>query len=304
MDNFIKSRMTKPLEISPNEYHSRLKVNRANIFDADSYLSKSVIWELKQASLYRWRNNPKTFAGSTAATWGTVVDCLVTTPDEIGDVVAISPFDSFRTKEAKEWKADQIEAGKTIMSKEVLVEAETAARRLKKHHIAGDLIEKAQKQVVLLNKVKLPGYDEINLKALVDLAPTSGSYLVDIKTTNTVTPLALSKKTAELGYHAQAGLYLKLWNLCFPDDQRDRFIFIWQCSEPPYEVCVSELPAADIHAGEEWIAFQLERLAKATKTNTWPDPFQNKVAVIGRPEWAGYQDEEEYDGIIAAPAHC
>jgi len=210
--------MTKPLEISPNEYHSRLKVNRANIFDADSYLSKSVIWELKQASLYRCEN--------------------------------------------------------------------------------------AQKQVVLLNKVKLPGYDEINLKALVDLAPTSGSYLVDIKTTNTVTPLALSKKTAELGYHAQAGIYLKLWNLCFPDDQRDRFIFIWQCSEPPYEVCVSELPAADIYAGEEWIAFQLERLANATKTNTWPDPFLNQVAVIGRPEWAGYQDEEEYDGIIPAPAHC
>lgn len=294
--------MTTPLEISPTEYHSRLKVNRADIFDADSYLSKSVLWELKKSSLWRWRNAPSTFKGSAAADWGSVVDCLTTTPDEIDDLVSLSPYDSFRSNESKEWKAEQVAAGKIVMSGKQMREAEKAAERLRNHHIAAGFVANGQKQVVLLNKVKLPDYPEVKLKALVDLAPITGPYLVDIKTTNTLTPSALSKKTAELGYHAQAGLYLKLWNLCHPDDQRDRFAFIWQCSEPPYEVCVSELPAADIHAGEEWIAHQIQRLASATRFNRWTDPLENQIAVIGRPEWAGYQDEEEYDGIIPAPA--
>ena len=291
------------LEISPADYHSKFKVNRDNIFDPNSYLSKSVIWELKLASLNRWKNNPKIFTGSTASDWGNVVDVLVTTPNQVNDLVAVSPFDSFRTNESKDWKTEQIEAGKTVVSKYIFEQAQIAADRLKTHHIAGDLIKNSLKQVVLLNKVKLSNENTINLKGLLDLAPKNRKYLVDIKTTNTLTPQALSKKTAELGYHAQAGLYLKLWNLCFPNDQRDRFLFIWQCSEPPYEVCVSELPTADIHAGQEWIAFQLERLANATKTNNWPDVFLDQVAVIGRPEWAVYKDEEEYDGIVPSTAY-
>lgn len=295
--------MTTPLEISPADYHSRLQVNRADIFDSDSYLSKSVLWELKKSSLWRWRNAPSTFKGSAAADWGSVVDCLTTTPDEIDDLVALSPYDSFRTNESKEWRAEQVAAGKIVMSGKQMREAETAAERLRDHHIAAGLVQNSRKQVVLLNKVKLADYPEVNLKALVDLAPMTGPYLVDIKTTNTLTPRALSNKIADMGYGAQAGLYLKLWNLCHPDDQRDRFAFIWQCSEPPYEVCVSELPAADINAGEEWIAHQIERLASATVSNEWTDPLEDKIAVIGRPEWAGFQDEEEYDGVIAAPAH-
>lgn len=295
--------MTTPLEISPADYHSRLKVNRADIFDADSYLSKSVLWELKKSSLWRWRNAPSTFKGSPAADWGSVVDCLTTTPDEIEGLVALSPYDSFRTNEAKEWKAEQVAAGKIVMSGKQMREAEKAAERLRNHHIAAGFVQNSRKQVVLLNKVKPQDYPEVNLKALVDLAPVSGPYLVDIKTTNTLTPRALSNKIADMGYGVQAGLYLKLWNLCHPDDQRDRFAFVWQCSEPPYEVCVSELPAADIHAGEEWIAHQIQRLASATRYNRWTDPLENQIAVIGRPEWAGYQDEEEYDGIIPAPAH-
>jgi len=289
--------LTPPLEVSPRDYHTRLTLDRADIFSPQSYLSKSRLWELQNNSLYRWRYAPAEFTGSDAADWGSIIDCLITTPDELEDIIAVNTeFENFRTKAAREWKADAKESGKIVCSTDELEAANRAAHKIIDNPIAGPLLEESKKQVVLLNTIK-----GIQFKALVDIAP-GGSTLVDLKTTNDLTPDRIARTIAKFGYHVQAALYLKLWNLCHPDQPKDRFLFIWQQSGSPYEVAVSELPTGDLHAGEDWILHQINRLTRAAKSKKWPNIFDDKIALIGRPAWAGIQDEETFDGLATAPA--
>lgn len=282
--------------MTPKEYHEQLTVNRENIFDEDSYLSKSVLWELKTASLYRWRFAPKQFSGSPAAEWGSMIDAELTEPGGVESLCEVSPFDSFRTKEAREWKEDIQAAGKIIAKQDQIDSVKLAASKIRNDHNAKELLKDSMSQVIVTSTI-----GDVGVKCMIDLVPEDKPYLVDIKTTSDFSPEGISRKIAQLGYHVQAAWYLKIWNNENPDDQRKRFRFIWQSSESPYEVAVTELPGFDISVGEEWAAFQLERLKSATKRNYWPNIFGGNVALIGRPPWAEASDADEMDGYQSAP---
>lgn len=284
------------LEVLPSEYHKRLGVKRDNIFREDSWLSKSALWQLNSVSLWRWRFAPPKSKSTLSMSWGSLVDCLLTTPEEFEDTFVFNPYKDFRSKAAQEFRDKCKAEWKQIISVEDHEAAQMAVQRLQEDPIAGPVIASSRKQVVLLNKLK-----GVQFKGLVDLAPANEPILYDLKTINKFSLRGISSSIHDYGYHVQAALYLKLWNLCHPDDQRNRFRFIWQCNEAPFEVAVTELPAFDICAGDEWAAHQMERLISATKSGQWPGITQNKVALVGRPGYAAYQDEEEIEGVVEAP---
>ena len=286
----------KPQEVSPQDYHSKLKCNRADIFAEDSWLSKSVLWELKKASLYQWRFAPATFAGSAAATWGSLLDCLITTPDEFDDISVISPYDSFRTKEAKEWKAEQSEAGRLVIDEAMRDNLHKAAERMQKQPHAGEIIENSDKQVMLLSEL-----NGVKFKGLVDLAPRDRPYLADIKTTGAWGASEMAASVGKFGYHVQAAVYLAMWNRLNPDGQRKRFRIVWQQNFAPFECTVTELPATDIAAGEEFASYLINKLVRAAKKNWWPNIHGDQVAMLGAAPWAIAEADEIMTGGMTAP---
>ena len=78
-------------------------------------MSKSAIFELYQSSLYKWRFHPRQFSPTANMAWGSLVDTIITAPEDLQTEFAISPFDTFRTKEARDWKADMLANNKTIV---------------------------------------------------------------------------------------------------------------------------------------------------------------------------------------------
>lgn len=296
---------TEPLEVSPRDYHTKLTLNRDDIFASDSWMSKSKLWELKDSSPFRWRYYPREFTGSKFADWGTLIDCLVTTPDEWDQITVTCPYPHFKTKAAREFRDEMTAAGKIILDstgKRNLGmpednDAFEAAEILHEDFVAGPVIRASKKQVILTQNIQ-----GVNFKALLDLAPDNEPVLYDLKTTGQLTFPAMSKTIATLGYHVQAYLYLKLWNETFPDDQRKNFRLIWQESSPPYEVVVTEIPAADIEAGGEWAANALEQLIEASKADRWPNMANDRVVMLGRPGWAQFQDDEDIEGPVSAPS--
>jgi hypothetical protein len=283
-------------EVSPIDYHERLKVDRGDLFSGNSYLSKSVIWPLKEQSLYQWRHHPKIFKGSDAADWGSLVDCLVTTPDLLDSIALFHAHSDFRKKPAQEERNEAREQGLIFAHVETLEKAKQAASNLLLHDVAAPIIKRSKKQAILLGQS-----NGLKLKALLDFAPDDSECLYDLKTTGQWSPRALSKTIDKFGYHVQAGIYLTLWNQNYPDNPKKRFRLIWQQQEFPYEVTVTELPSGDIEAGINWAAHQIERLAKAAKTNKWPGIFDNKTPVLGRPTYSVFADEEELEPITPAP---
>lgn len=281
--------------VNPSEYHEKLRLRRENIFAKDSWLSKSSLWELRQVSLWRWRFDPPKRKPTAAMSWGTLVDMLLTTPEKT-DSLIFNPYPDFRSKAARELRDNAAKDGKTVISADELAEAKKAVEAVKSHDVAGPIMEQSRTQLMLLGKLK-----GVQFRGLVDIAPENEPILYDFKTTSSFSPRGISSQINDFGYHVQAAAYLKLWNQAHPNNQRNRFRFIWQDSSPPYEVTVTELPAFDISAGDEWAAHQIDRLINATKSGVWPGITGCKVAMIGRPGYAAFQDEEELDGFVDAP---
>lgn len=273
-------------EISPRDYHTKLRCNRANVLAEDSYLSKSVLWELDSSSLYKWRFHQPERKITPAMQWGSLIDCLTTTPELAETDLALSPFDSFRTKEAKEWKAEQEAAHKIIVDADMLNDAKAAVKMLTETcKASADIFAKSKSQVIVAGRVL-----EAKVKGLVDLAPQGEDFLADLKTVSAFSLEGFAKQTANFGYHMQAGIYLNLWNAMFPNDQRTRWKFIWQDSAAPYEACVTELAPQDIEAGWAYASTLIQRILDATAANKWPIAFENET-ITTRPTWAAMQEE-------------
>jgi hypothetical protein len=274
-------------EISPRDYHSKLTCNRANIHAADSFLSKSVIYELDSRSLWKWRYHPRKMEPTAAMQWGSLVDCLATTPELLSESIAISPYDSYRTKEAREWRDAQLAAKLILATKEDVELAQQAAKMLTETcKASADIFAKSKSQVIIAGRVL-----GVKCKGLVDLAPEGEDFLADLKTINDFSAEGFAKAVSNFGYHVQAGMYLNLWNAMFPNDQRTRFKFVWQESEAPFETCVTELSPPDIEAGWLYTSTLIKRLIEATASDKWPMAFEGQNITTTRPTWASIQEE-------------
>ena len=288
------------LQINPSEYHSRLKLDRSDIFSQDSWLSKSAVYELYQNSLYKWRYFPRQYTDSPAMTWGSLVDCIITSPEDFDEQFVTNPYDSFRTKEAREWKDATLDAGKQIITPELLEQANAAVAVLtKKHKYAAAMIEKSASQVVLMQRVQHPASERtVGIKGLVDLAPEGEPFLMDLKTTRDFTAGGFAKTIAKFSYHIQGALYLQLWNATHTHDQRDRFQIMWQDSAAPYEVAITEIPATDLADGADMFNHLLGRIVRAAENEHWPMLFPKPV-LLGRAAFGAYTDSDEVEGFTS-----
>lgn len=130
--------------------------------------------------------------------------------------------------------------------------------------------------------------------------PEGTDYLADLKTTADFTATGFAKTIGKFGYHAQAAHYLQMHNLQNPDDQRDRFLIIWQQSSAPYEVAVTEIPKVDIMDGQMIFDHLLGRIIKAAESDYWA-PLFPKPALLGRASFSVYDEEAEMEGHTGSP---
>jgi hypothetical protein len=72
----------------------KLRVNRANVFAPESFLSKSVLWELDASSLYKWRYHTEVKKITEAMRWGSLIDCMTTTPELFEAEYMVAPQDA------------------------------------------------------------------------------------------------------------------------------------------------------------------------------------------------------------------
>lgn len=301
--------MKSPLQVNPVDYHTRLTCNRSNVLAADSWLSKSVIWEFTKVSPWRWRHHPKQVNMTDAIIWGTVVDALTTAPECFNDQVAVLPGDapkkptsaqinakkpSAATVEAVEWWSEweQGSAGKTVISFEVFQQAQQAAEMLTETcKESAEIFSASDSQVVIGAKIQ-----GLKVKGLVDLAPKGADFLADLKTTGQFSRQGFERTSASLGYHVQCGVYLALWNACFPDDQRSGFKIIWQDNSDPFEVCVTNVPSFEIEHGMATAEAAISKIKQCAESDHWPMLGEGQLIDIVRPTWASIQEEAERGG--------
>ena len=239
---------------------------------------------------------------SAALNWGSLVDCLAFTPEQIGrefrfksENPHLSANGAVLSKAAKDWQAENSAGGVKWITEEEFSRAELAVANLCSEPASGEILEGADYQVAL---VHTPGHG-IPVKALLDAVPSHLDHadsLVDLKTTtvNIYNDSDIARHLAKWKYHVQAALYLHIYNKV-TDDYRNRWQIIWQRSVSPFEIRVTELDEDYLSKGREFVSFYLPRFVRALQKNCFESPFRHSSGYLPMHSSAFYAEEEEME---------
>ena len=172
---------------------------------------------------------------------GSLAHCALLTPELMDSEYIVSPHADYRKKEAQEWKAANLESGKTIVSQDDWDKANDISDVIR---ACNEFPRMYSPEVAVFGEI-----DGVKVKGMIDIVPETGSALYDLKTINKIESLNdLQRKILDYGYHWQAALYLDLWNAA-SGENRDEFVFIFIETSAPYETAFVRLGPALIELG-------------------------------------------------------
>lgn len=229
-----------------------------------------------------WKASPPKIS-TKAMRAGSLLDCLLTTPGEMKSRYVVSPYDSFRTNEAKAWRVEMEESGAEVVTQDQIDLAHAQVDRIMSHPSAAKLLKGSRRQVAFRHKTKY-GFDA---KGLIDIEPEDTETLVDLKNCE---PRALESLRSlqrymmEWDHHIQAGSYCEGYSIA-SGAERTKFKFIYITSVKPLRVAVIELPMAAILFGADQYRAGMAKFAECLESDRWPSIWDCEVT-LDLPEYA------------------
>jgi hypothetical protein len=235
---------------------------------------------LKAPALFKWQQDHPVH--KDVFDFGSAAHALVL---GVGAPIAALAADSWRTKEAKEFRASCYDTGAIPLLQSDFERVEAMADALTSHRLASRLLSDGKPEVSAYALDEATG---VMRRGRFDWL--GSSILTDYKSAASSEPAAFVKAAANFGYHMQAAWYTDLAaDLGHP---AEAFAFIAQEKEAPYLVTVIELPPELVDVGRARNRRALERFRDCTESGLWPgyvpdDTFAQPAA----PRWALYQED-------------
>lgn len=220
--------------------------------------------------------NPNALTLDTSATiFGSLCHCLLLEADTFEDNYVISPYETFRTKEAQEWKQQQT---LTVISKKDFEQAKKMINAIHNHPLASSLVTGLNTEKPFIQDIPNTEY---KLKGKVDGIKrlANGQIIViDYKTTNS---LENWDKWAYKDYHdIQVAVYDMLVKERY-GKYPDRFIFLCQSTKEDFEDMISfyEFNEPSRERAREYTQDLIKEIVDKLKNN---DKFEysNKINLI------------------------
>lgn len=214
----------------------------------------------------------------THFTFGRAAHSLVV-EGKLPDNLAISPFDTFRTKEAREWRDHELALGNEVLKAEDLAAIEGMAERLAKESmiqsgLLSGLIEKS-----LIWKDEATG---LWVRSRPDSLPTD-TIFADYKTAASADPDDISRDLFAKGYAPQIALaaegVAKVLGRVI-----DSYCLVVQEKKPPYTVTIAAVSDDAISYGARLNRLALDRFARALEANDWPG-YSDGPCTVHTPKW-------------------
>lgn len=244
-------------------------------------MSRSSLMEFARCP-HKWIQTPERDS-SKALDWGSLVDCLLFTPDAFGEQFALKPETYTNEKgEVKDWNGSSNTCKQwlrdnshlTAISSLQLTDAREAVKRLKADKKVSALLMQSAFQVMITGEYH--DYEtglKIPCKVLIDIKPDSRSQfrnmLADLKTANDATAQRWARKVNDFDYEAQAAMELDMHN-AESGQMREEFLHVVQESEPPYEIGRRSLSQDFLEIGRHKYLSALHLYAWCLKNNQWP----------------------------------
>lgn len=214
-------------------------------------------------------------------------------------VVRPEKWKDWRTAEAREWKADQVAAGRTVITEAELEHITGMARSLAAHPLvkAGILDGAVERSLIFRHRDT-----GVWLKSRPDnIIENSGDYS-DLKTTTSVATVALQRTISEFNY-AMQGALVGMASRQVLNRQMDSFTLVFVEKAPPYCCRVVTLRPSDLELGEKQVNAAARVFADCVRADTWPGPggVQQDAEYLSPAEWSVKQAEERL-ALFAAEA--
>lgn len=190
----------------------------------------------------------------------------------------VSPYDDFRSGAAKDWKATREAAGIAIFKDADIEDARAMVAQIKAHPGAAEILDTGRCQVGLTGDIH-----GVHCKGLVDWISDAFACLTDLKTTEDASYPAFQKHIVNMGYDAQAALYVDLWKQTTGEDVA--WVWIVNEAEPPYATAVYVAGEDILTRGREVNQRRLERYAQALREKAWP-AYPDQIQPMTLPAWA------------------
>lgn len=239
--------------------------------------------------------------------WGSLIDCMVLTPEKFDERYAVCPAEYPRTPTNKDpstskpwnWNADYCKEWRDARAPLLPVkadqfeEAERAVKAVKADPEISALLLESGKQVMAVAEWQDQETGiSVPLRILLDIAPHKnsrfGDSLADFKTCADATPRAWGRAVYEHGYHIQAAIYKDVWESATGED-RKYFLHAIQESFAPFQVghrCLID-GGTMMDLGRRVYQDALRRYCQCLKTKVWPG-FETDDGV--NQLWNGWQE--------------
>jgi len=265
--------------------------------DKDYSMSRSELVEFASCPA-KYILGPQADDSTSSTDWGSMIDCLLTSPDKFDELFAVSPetYPDTKTGEPKPWtgasnfcKAWKAEQGdKKIIKSALKLDADAAVKAIQENPDVSELIKVSRKQVFVIGLWKdVATKLEIPVRILIDLVPpadhpTMGKWLADFKTARNGDPAAWARVVDDSGYDVQAALYSDLYIAATKEDRTD-WVFAVQENVAPFHV-VSPMPALSaefLEYGRIKYRSALAYYARCLSLNQWPSYSTGNNLVMG-----------------------
>lgn len=244
--------------------------------------SLQLLWQCAS----RWKDGFES-EDTEATDHGNLLECMVLQPDQFNSLFIPAPETcldkegntipwDFKTKARREWKKEQEASGRRVVKPGDLQKAAKAHQAIHADLKAGALLAGASRQVMVIATYcdRDTGL-EIPVKGLIDIVPDAqGRYrneLADFKTARDASIATWRSVVSKRWYHAQAAMYLDLFNAAQPQGERAGFLHLISENVAPFQVGRRLLTSETIDVGRNRYLFALQFYAKCLLYGQWPD---------------------------------
>jgi hypothetical protein len=197
---------------------------------------------------------------------GSEVDGILTEMDKRDNVI-ISPYDDYRTKEAREWKEDMIAAGKIpckqdeyedIMAIAIAVQETEVWQDIEKNFTTQEIIQIPDNTLGEHFDCRYgkPDAYKINEDGICEL--------LDLKTSVTVDKDKFFYKAKDLGYFTQLKYYSQLLQEKYPQIKGFRYWFMVAEKSEPFRVVLFSIPVELVEREESDLRYLIAEISERT----------------------------------------
>lgn len=286
--------VTKPgiyADIPIRTYHGPL------VPPTQTSVSRSPLWKvLDMSAAHAWETSPynpdaEEDTGSDAMLFGRAAHHLLLGEAAFRQQFAIRPekWDSWRTKDAKAWKAEAEEAGLDVLIPSNLDAIRGMAKGLGAHPMVRAGILNGLIEHTMIAQDPVTG---IWIKIRPDAIPTDSGDYSDLKTCADITDEGLENAIGRDGLFMQGAMVryvCKLLGLPFQS-----FTLVFSEKTAPHCVQVRTLIDSDLDLGEDAMRAALDHYAACAKRSVWPGPGDDgtDAQYISMKPWARKRIED------------